>query len=585
MKLIELSSTRSTFRTVRFNRSGLTLIVGKPTKKQTRNIQSTYNGVGKSLLVSLIHFCLGSSSNKHFESHLEGWDFTLAFEHNGKQYLATRTVGEETIDFNGTNFRLKTTIKSGTGYIETLNDLGVFDLPSDANSLTFRSLISFFLRPTRNSYNSPDIAIAQWTPYSRILYASFLLGIDYRRAIQKHDARKDLEEQLLLAKKYKSDKDLREFFIGGKNAEMEVASLAERIEKLEVDLTNFNVAKDYSDREESANTIRNQLAEVRGDEAILTVRLANIALAMSIRPDVTPERVKKLYDEAKFALPELVLKRLVDVDAFYARLRDNRMKRLEQEKSKAEAELKQSQSIRVNLERQLDQLFQYLKAHRALDEYTENNRFLADLIARRRKIEDYLSLLAKYTQEAQRIRAEMTTATLQTTEYLKTIKPHTDRLMEFYRNFAREFYGDKPAGLVVRNNDGDNQTRYDIEARIEHDQADGINDIRIFCFDLLLLTLRQRHSVEFLMHDSRLFDGVDPRQKWTLFRIAHIVCKENDLQYIATINEDNIETMRDAAGEDYERVLVDTRVLELTDEPDGSGKLLGVQIEMKYEDT
>ncbi len=192
--------------------------------------------------------------------------------------------------------------------------------------------------------------------------------------------------------------------------------------------------------------------------------------------------------------------------------------------------------------------------------------------------------MAKYIQEAQRIRAEMTTATVQTTKYLKTIKLHTDRLMDSYRGFAREFYGDKPAGLVVRNNDGDNHIRYDIEARIEHDQADGINDIRIFCFDLLLLTLFQRHRVNFLFHDSRLFDAVDPRQRWTLFRMANLVCRDNELQYIATINEDHVEAMRDAAGKDFDGVLVDTRVLELTDAPNGSGKLLGVQVEMKYEE-
>jgi hypothetical protein len=42
--------------------------------------------------------------------------------------------------------------------------------------------------------------------------------------------------------------------------------------------------------------------------------------------------------------------------------------------------------------------------------------------------------------------------------------------------------------------------------------------------------------------------------------------------------------VREAAGEDFDRLFVAPRVLELTDEPDGSGKLLGVQIEMKYDE-
>lgn len=531
-----------------------------------------------------MHFCLGSSKNKHFDTHLDGWDFTLTFEHADKQHIITRTVGDVKIQFDDKEYRLETSRTYGKGYKETLNELGVFELPANISALSFRSLISYFLRLTRGSYNSPDAAVLQWTPYYRLLNQSILLGLDYQRVAHKHDMKKRLDDQLTLAKKYKEDKDLREFYLGDKNADLELASLTERIAKLDADLAEFKVAKDYSDREEAANALRNQVADTRGEEAILSVRLANIELAMSIRPDVTPERVKNLYVEAEVALPNLVLKRLDDVDAFHARLRENRLKRLEQEKKKAETELKQWQTKRAILEQELDKLLQYLNAHRALDEYTENNRFLAELTARKRKIEDYVLLLAKYTQEAQRIRVEMTTATVQTTEYLKAIKPHTERLMEVYRGFAREFYGDKQAGLVVRNNDGDNQIRYDIEARIEHDQADGINDIRIFCFDLLLLTLRQRHKIEFLFHDSRLFDGVDPHQRWTLFRFADSVCRENELQYIATINEDHIEAMRDKAGENFDRLLVDTRVLELTDEPNGSGKLLGIQVEMKYEE-
>ena len=80
MRLIELSSTRSSFKTVRFNRTGLSLIVGKHTEKQAKDIQSTYNGVGKSLVIALLHYCLGANKYEQFETHLDGWDFTLTFE-------------------------------------------------------------------------------------------------------------------------------------------------------------------------------------------------------------------------------------------------------------------------------------------------------------------------------------------------------------------------------------------------------------------------------------------------------------------------------------------------------------------------
>lgn len=578
MRLIELSSTRPSFKTVRFNRTGLTLVVGRHAKRQAKNIQSTYNGVGKSLLVALLHFCLGASRNKQFEAHLTGWDFTLTLELGGREYRVTRTVGEDGLQFDGKEMKLDP-------YKKALNGLGIFALPADVGSLTFRSLISFFLRPARGSYTTPDAAVPQWTPYYRVLYQSFLLGLDFNRVVQKHDAKKKLDEQTGLAKKYKEDKDLREFYLGEKNAEMELASLRERIAKLEDDLSKFLVAKDYGERETAANDLRTRIVEARNEVAILAARLEDIAIALAVRPDITPDRVRRLYEEARVVLPDAVSKRLDDVDAFHTRLRENRVRRLEQERNTAIADQKKWQGRLAALERELDDILQYLGAHRALDEYTENNRYLSELTARKRKFEDYLSLLDRYTNEAQRVRAGMGRATVETTKYLEEIKDHRGRLMDTFRGYARKFYGDKPAGLVVRNNDkDDNQVRYDIEARIEHDQADGINDVRIFCFDLLLLALRQRHGVDFLFHDSRLFADMDWHQRLTLFRLAERVARESGWQYIATINEDHIESVRNEAGGDFDRLFVTPRVLELTDESDGSGKLLGVQVEMKYED-
>ena len=461
--------------------------------------------------------------------------FYLEFRPRRKTHRVTRTVGEDAILFDGVK------LEKLTLYKETLDTLGVFQLPSERHGLSFRALISFFLRPTRGSYNSPDAAVAQWTPYQRILYQSFLLGLDHNLAIQKHDDKKRLDEQLELAARYKKDKELREFYIGQKNAEVELASLKEKITELERNLASFTVAKDYADRQAAADVLHARIQEAMNEEVILANRLSDIELAMRVGPDVAPDRVVKLYEEAKFALPDTVTKRLGQVEKFHERLHENRVQRLEVEKKQTLAEQKKWQSHRESLQKDLDALLQYLKAHGALDEYVENNRYLSELTALARKIEDYLALITKYVNEAQRIRAEMGRATVQTTEYLEKVKPHLELLMESFRGLAREFYGDKPAGLVVRNNDNDNQIRYDIESRIEHDAADGINQVRIFCFDLLLLKLQQRHEMEFLFHDSRLYAEMDPHQRLTLFRIADRVCRELGYQYIATINEDQID--------------------------------------------
>lgn len=195
-----------------------------------------------------------------------------------------------------------------------------------------------------------------------------------------------------------------------------------------------------------------------------------------------------------------------------------------------------------------------------------------------------MQLLSQYTEEAQKVRAEMAQATVEANQYLRSTRTHLDLLMEKFRDYSKELYGAVPAGLTVKNNDGENQSRYDFDAHIQNDAADGINQGKIFCYDFLLLTLRQRHLMEFLFHDNRLYADMDKHQRYSLFRLADRVCREMNIQYIATVNEDVIDSVREIAGEDFQRLFVDPVVLELTDAPGGAGKLLGIQIDMKYDD-
>ena len=70
MKLIKLYSNKKSFRTVRFNEKGLSIILAKK-KENTQGGKKTYNGTGKSLIIALIHFCLGSNPNSAFEKSLK----------------------------------------------------------------------------------------------------------------------------------------------------------------------------------------------------------------------------------------------------------------------------------------------------------------------------------------------------------------------------------------------------------------------------------------------------------------------------------------------------------------------------------
>jgi len=72
--------------------------------------------------------------------------------------------------------------------------------------------------------------------------------------------------------------------------------------------------------------------------------------------------------------------------------------------------------------------------------------------------------------------------------------------------------------------------------------SSGVDRMKLFCFDLTLLeegAASARHP-DFLVHDSVVFDGVDPRQLANALRFAQEMVQTTGGQYICTINSNDI---------------------------------------------
>jgi uncharacterized protein YydD (DUF2326 family) len=101
----------------------------------------------------------------------------------------------------------------------------------------------------------------------------------------------------------------------------------------------------------------------------------------------------------------------------------------------------------------------------------------------------------------------------------------------------------------------------------------------------MVSALRRGHSIDFLAHDSSLFHPIDHRQRWSMLRLADAVSKQTNMQYIATLNEQDIQSMTPSdpeEREEFERIFSDSNiVLRLTDQA-AKERLLGVEIDMNY---
>lgn len=576
MRLVSLTANQESFHPVNFRSKGITLIVGAQSDASKATPGKTYNGVGKSLLVALIHFCLGSEKNTEFKSKLPEWQFILHFNHEGESYRVARaTDNQDFVSLNGEEIRV-------TKFREQMLK-EVFPLPKPVKSVTFRSLITRFIRPSKASYTSFDVVSPRATPYQNLLQNSVLLGLNTDLVTKKFDLKTEQDNVKKLRTNLSKDSIVREFFTGDKNVDIELADLEGKIAAITKNVKAFNVAEDYHERQRDANDATKRVQELRNELVLVKNAIVEIDRSLVVSPDVSPESVAKIFEEANAAWPERLQKRVEEVAEFHRDLLANRVKRLTAERTALEQRMDRIERDIAQANSEADELRRFLGSHGALDELVAMNERLRELEGKAQKLRDYKTLLTQYSNRAQELTAEMSKQTIRTNKYINDAAPLLTSNFERFRSLSQRFYGERPGGLTVKNNEGDNQSRFDIEAHIEDDAADGINEVKIYCYDTTVLTQRHNHNVEFLFHDSRLFSDIDFRQRSTIFKVANEITTDSNLQYIATINEDQIKSMEsEFTAAEFKQCFTDATVLRLTDE-NPAAKLLGIEVDMQYE--
>lgn len=279
----------------------------------------------------------------------------------------------------------------------------------------------------------------------------------------------------------------------------------------------------------------------------------------------------------------MVKKNIDEVLEFHRKQISSRNIRLKKELRKYQLELEKIDKQILAIGERMDNLLGYLDSHGALEEYVALTKQLSSLKNEMERIQGYQKILKSYKDIELEIKASFINQDKETNEYLESIKIVTDNLRNGFWEYAKKFYPKKRSGLVIKNNSGENMIRYTLDARIEDDSSDGVNEVRLFCFDLLLLMCR-KSKIRFLAHDSRLFANMDPRQREMLLRIAYDVTIDSEFQYICSMNEDTIMSFKDLMSiEGYREIVTNNIILELNDDASES-KLLGIQVDLDLED-
>ncbi len=576
MRLIKLSANKKTFHVIKF-KTGVNLIVGAKSKPDSKDLKNTFNGLGKSLSIRLIHFCLGSNPVIEFQEKLPTWIFYLEFELKKKNYIVSRSTTEQ-------NFVLLNNQRMSIDDFRNLLQFEIFNIKPNEKYISFRTLLSRFIRPTKESYLSFDMYVREQKGFLPLLSTGYLLGLDPQLIISKYRLKQELDRIKVLKTNIENDEIFNNYFTEDKDVNIEIRDLQDKSDALSKSIKEYKVAENYYEMEKEANDQKIQLQLLRNQVILIENSIKQINKSLDIKSDISKDTIISLYKEAKITLGKLVEKRLEDVEGFYSSLTESRKKRLGKEKSNLNIEKGLLEEKIKESSVSLNKLLAFLGTHGAFDEYVALNEKLNLINSALKKLKDYKGLLQQYADKTEEMKVELSQETLEATSYLKKIEDILTQHMNVFRSFSKEFYVNKPGGIEVINNSGINQTRFDIRVKIEDDTSDGIQEVKIFCFDMVILLGKHNHNMRFIFHDSRLFSNMDPRQITTLFKLAFKHTNKSEFQYIATINENMLADVKSKylTKDEYKNIITDNTILTLTDESHSS-KLLGIQIDMDYE--
>ncbi|MFA6545705.1 MAG: ABC-three component system protein [Limisphaerales bacterium] len=583
-----LRANKATFRTVKFE-PGFNVVLADKTDKSSQ--KDSRNGAGKSLLVEIIHFCLGGKAGTSLKKkELHDWRFTLDLRLGGKDVSVTRGLDhpnkveiEGDISFAPTDLLLP--IRGGsfqmksTEWARCLGEVA-FGLPAEEGpqpfTPRFRSLFPFFARSGRDAFSSAFRHHRQTKVGEQQISNAFLLGLgwDYARQWQL------LREKSNLLKVYKqaSEAGVAQLVSGSLGElEAERVRLEQAGKRTEENLRAFKVHPEYERIEEQASALTLQIHGI-ANQNVTDGRLLEHyrrSIAEETGPadaDRATKTLEEAYGEAGVVLPDLVKKRLEDVKQFHHALVRGRREFLSAEAERLEREVTKRKQEVVELDGRRAAFMQVLETHGALAEYNRLQALRQDAQNKLAEVGRRIKQLKELEQGRSQIKIELETLRQTTQQDLEDRSSAKEKAISSFNANSEALY-DAPGNLIIEVR----KNGYHFDVEIQRTGATGIENMKVFCYDLTLTQLwteRPNHP-GMLLHDSPMFDGVDERQKAAAWARAKAESERLGFQYICMVNTDDIpdKPIMDGFGLDIH----DPKFVRaaLTDQPDGC--LLGVR--------
>ena len=551
------SEPEGLFESVEFN-EGINFIYAK--KNEASESKESLNGVGKSLFLNLLDFCLLSSETAHIKSAKENneglieYKVVLEFWIDNKLFIIKRSFKEpmKKIEFGEFGATLKAFDHSPNSreLAKILFDL-IFQDPNYKGkqfSEWFRYLMNFFVKKqaapkTALDFRDPirflpsAVSESQITPFLLVL-----MGIDNSLSYKNFDILQEVKRKRIAIKEAKElivdtyklqDVD---------QAESKIDKLRAKITEYERNIESFKLQDQYEDVENRSNLLTAKIKDLWFQNHTDFDRIKNYedSFAMSETPNTT--KIKNLYKDLNKLLADNIKKTLDEAIKFRQQVSKSREEFLKLEISKLNADVTVRKKEITELETERAQLFKFLEAKEAIKdlseaylELSERRKELSDLEGKIRIYRD-LSIEVKEREiERSKIDADMEKLLI---EYKGKISAFRNVFFKIHDAIYVKNGGESDLVFAA---DTSKDSKLNINVIFPSDLAKGKNKGRTLVFDLAVLFNAIEQNIRcprFLVHDG-IFDGMD---KAHFVHLCDFLDEQKNagikFQYIVTLNQE-----------------------------------------------
>ena len=575
----EIRANKASFRAVKLT-PGLNVILADRAGSSTR--KDTRNGLGKTTLIEIIHFCLGAKVGRDSVlgiPALTDWEFSMEMTLGRNRIIVSRALktpknikvagleGEcpglpESNIFSERSF----TTKQWQLFLGN----ALFALPSPVAprfNPSFRSLISYFVRRGHHAFGDPFIFFRHQQSWNVQTNVAFLLGLEWNHVVQWQEINKketDLKDLHKLVKQGSVP------FVGRSMGKLEAkrVTLAQEIEESERALASFRVHPQYDSIHQEANQLTEEIHAAVNTDMIADRRHKLYKRVIRSEEPPSGNSIEQVYAEMGIIFSQAVRKSLDEAKEFYVLVVKDRQRFLKDEIARLERTMMETRAKIKELTEKRADLLQVLSEHGALKEMVS----LQERHTAKREEMEHVKRQLEYrrqieTEERRIARDKAELCELAARDYEER-RNTWDIPVRLFNLNSQALYR-APGHLVIDTTD----SGFKFSIEISKSGSDGIGKMKIFCFDLAVFEFcaGRDMSIDFLVHDSEMFDGVDSRQRAAALERASEVATRTGIQYICALNSDMVpyeDFSEDFAFDDHIRC-------RLTDD-DASGTLLGV---------